>query len=353
MLDCRSWRAWRCFTAKVFPDDLFRSDPLRCLGMLVKDVKPENFMVDEGGRVYFIDFGLMERVSSFDSISGGKFEGTPTYASVAVHEGSPATRHDDIESLGWVLLAIARNGTLPWSSCKSDAECRRMKRECDLGLLTSQVDCEEIGELILHSRQTPRNAAPEYSTLRNLLEAMRQRPSQVSKGVIAKASTRRKAAVVHEVTNSMTSPRHLPSRKRSSASISEESHVPYRPFSSAIDRSPVFLLGKRPSDPTTLEHGGPFTSVLSADSPPRKRSARIAQNANEHIEPDNFYSFVMQSPRAYIEVLEGPRAGEKLPITASLAPGVILKIGRENADVNVHDDCISETYNENILPQKH
>lgn len=348
--------------------------------MLIKDVKPDNFMVDESGRVYFIDFGLMERMSSFDAGVGGKFEGTPSYASVAAHDGAPVCKHDDIESLGWVLLALAEKGTLPWSHCKSDADCKRMKRDCDVRQLAATRLCEEVGSFILLSRETARTAAPAYTALRKILERMKTESSRGS--AIARNPSPARQRLKREKNSTSQSDQDLvqqtspaPQRvvKRRSSDVAE---ADVGPFESTVGSSPVTKKHRlheenASNSPFTSTVGAEFTrgrkaatfikdskksrlsnessvSIASSSSPPSPFASTVEGRypKRKRIAKSTEYSppIDLCSPHAYIEVLEGPRAGEKLPITSALDPGTLITIGRENADVNIHDECISEWY---------
>ena len=350
--------------------------------MLIKDVKPDNFMVDDNGIVHFIDFGLMERMSSFDSGVGGKFEGTPSYASVAAHDGAPVCRHDDIESLGWVLLALAEKATLPWSHCKSDDECRRMKRECNVRQLAVTRQCEEVGSLILLSRETTRTATPHYSELKKIIERLKNSSSRESASSSTKTSTARQRLkankndtsqidLENELKTSLGSQRAA--KRKSSDVVAADTSGPFvstvgspsntkkRPMiEDHVSKSPFTLMEKAESNPRhkadislkqlkkALESNEsvipiasssppqtPFTSAIEGRYPKRKRIA----TSNDSLSAISF-----RPSNVYIEVLEGPRAGEKLPISSPLDLGKIITIGRENADVNVHDECISEWY---------
>jgi serine/threonine protein kinase len=71
-------------------------------------------------RVYLIDFGLCKMMREADgrhiAVTRGKsLAGTPRYASLAAHRGLEQSRRDDLESLLYVLLHLAR-GALPWQS---------------------------------------------------------------------------------------------------------------------------------------------------------------------------------------------------------------------------------------------
>jgi serine/threonine protein kinase len=87
-------------------------------GIVWRDAEPQNTMM-KGGRVVLIDFGLSTRwrnEGTGEHIQYGEsrlFFGTPLYASANAMRGVQQSRRDDMESIGYVLLHMAR-GSLPW-----------------------------------------------------------------------------------------------------------------------------------------------------------------------------------------------------------------------------------------------
>ncbi|RYH05393.1 hypothetical protein EON65_44830 [archaeon] len=95
--------------------------------------------------------GLVER----NNLNAGKppsFAGTPSYSSLAVHQGGHPSFKDEVESLGYVLLAVALGGNLPWASATSMEETCRMKANTDIRALSRQHNCPEVAELIYAMR---------------------------------------------------------------------------------------------------------------------------------------------------------------------------------------------------------
>jgi serine/threonine protein kinase len=94
--------------------------------------------------VFFIDFGIAQ--SFVDPSKGchreeaeaGAVVGTPSYVSLAVHNGTIPARRDDVEAVGLVLLCMLGRGSLPWSSATSEAECKALKNSTDIHALASR-----------------------------------------------------------------------------------------------------------------------------------------------------------------------------------------------------------------------
>jgi hypothetical protein len=78
-------------------------------GVVHRDVKPSNVMLDESGRAHVMDFGLAKReVGEITVTSDGRVMGTPAYMSPELargdaHRAGPAT---DVYSLGVVLYEL-------------------------------------------------------------------------------------------------------------------------------------------------------------------------------------------------------------------------------------------------------
>lgn len=77
-------------------------------GVIHRDVKPHNIMVDRRGQVYVLDFGLAKRVAGREvSITvTGELVGTPPYMSPEQVNGLPLDHRTDVYSLGATLYRM-------------------------------------------------------------------------------------------------------------------------------------------------------------------------------------------------------------------------------------------------------
>jgi formylglycine-generating enzyme required for sulfatase activity/tetratricopeptide (TPR) repeat protein len=80
-------------------------------GVLHRDIKPGNAIVDKSGQAKLIDFGLAVRAGS-DATGAIKLAGTPSYMAPELWKHEPPSQHTDIYAMG-VLLYELCTGDLP------------------------------------------------------------------------------------------------------------------------------------------------------------------------------------------------------------------------------------------------
>jgi serine/threonine-protein kinase len=72
-------------------------------GLVHRDIKAQNIMLDDGGRLVLMDFGTGHET---DDSAGDAIVGTPLYLAPEVLAGRPATRQSDVYSIGVVLFRL-------------------------------------------------------------------------------------------------------------------------------------------------------------------------------------------------------------------------------------------------------
>ncbi|MPY89516.1 MAG: protein kinase [Luteitalea sp.] len=81
-------------------------------GLLHRDIKAQNVMREEGGRIVLMDFGTAALQEAFAASRQSRLVGTPIYVAPEVLAGAPPSVHSDLYSVG-VLLFHLVTGSFP------------------------------------------------------------------------------------------------------------------------------------------------------------------------------------------------------------------------------------------------
>ena len=129
------------FISQIGRQMLQRLRSVHCCGMLHRDVKPDNFLFARTPELdlhrmpvqarmpllHLIDFGMAKRIritnadnANADNANADNRKtsliGSARYASVFAHRGEPLGRRDDLISMMYSLIYVARGGALPWQN---------------------------------------------------------------------------------------------------------------------------------------------------------------------------------------------------------------------------------------------
>ncbi len=84
-------------------------------GMIHRDVKPANLMLDHDNRVVLTDFGIAKILTGAQFTASGGMVGTPAYMSPEQGLGEPGNESSDLYSLGVILYQLT-SGKLPYEA---------------------------------------------------------------------------------------------------------------------------------------------------------------------------------------------------------------------------------------------
>jgi tetratricopeptide (TPR) repeat protein len=119
------------------------------LGVIHRDLKPQNIMIDREGGARIMDFGIARLVKTKGITGAGVMIGTPEYMSPEQVDGKEADGRSDIYSLGIVLFEML-TGRLPFEGDTPLSIAVKQKSEFppDPRTLNAQIP-EELARLVL------------------------------------------------------------------------------------------------------------------------------------------------------------------------------------------------------------
>ena len=172
---------------------LERAESLHENHLIHRDMTPANFVVSPGetaAEVFCIDFRLSKRYRHPQTLQHIPYRedrsltGTPRYASVAKHQGKEASRRDDLESIGYMLVYFLL-GRLPWQGLKvphgvASTASQKHRVILDKKTATSLPElCQgcpvEFQEFLQYCRELQFDAKPDMTYVRNLFRGLYRR----------------------------------------------------------------------------------------------------------------------------------------------------------------------------------
>jgi len=98
------------------------------LGVVHRDLKPQNIMIDTSGNAHIMDFGIARSLSAEGITDAGVIIGTPEYMSPEQVEGKDVDQRSDLYSLGIILYEMV-TGRVPFQADSAFAVGMKHKSE--------------------------------------------------------------------------------------------------------------------------------------------------------------------------------------------------------------------------------
>ena len=148
-------------------------EQIHAYGIIHRDLKPANFLLKTNAQqiseLYLIDFGLAksfldDKDRHLSIKTNEHIVGTQRYMSINTHQGLTASRRDDLESIGYIMLFLY-HGQLSWQNQNSISQVVELKQKLNYG--------HTIGEFVLfvqYCRNLGFADKPNYAYLQGMLE---------------------------------------------------------------------------------------------------------------------------------------------------------------------------------------
>ncbi len=152
-------------------------------GLIHRDIKPQNILLDKTGRVKVADFGIAKSSTSSTLTEAGITLGTVHYFSPEQAKGQPVLPQSDIYSIGIVLYEMM-TGRIPFDS--DNPVALALKHIEDTPLPPRQINPNippVVEQIIL--RTLAKNPAQRYSSAEQLGKALRTIEAQAEQGTQA------------------------------------------------------------------------------------------------------------------------------------------------------------------------
>lgn len=142
-------------------------------GMIHRDVKPSNVLIDESGNCLLTDFGLARMLESTSNLtSTGAIVGTPAYMAPEQGVGGKIDKRSDIYSLGIIFFELL-SGRVPYTADTPIAIVFKHIQDPLPSVKKYNPDLPAEVEMILY-KVLAKNPEDRYQTVEDFLRALQQ-----------------------------------------------------------------------------------------------------------------------------------------------------------------------------------
>jgi serine/threonine-protein kinase len=137
-------------------------------GVIHRDIKPHNILIDANGRPKLTDFGIARALDTTQATQTGSYLGTALYSSPEQLRGERVTPKSDIYSLG-ITFYQAAVGEAPFTGTPIEIASQHVSREPDVPSIHGAHLSGEVERLILDCVQKDPDLRPTAEEVRERL----------------------------------------------------------------------------------------------------------------------------------------------------------------------------------------
>ena len=161
------------------------------VGVVHRDLKPQNILLDTNGSAYISDFGLARSSTepNGDITKAGEYPGSPAYMSPEQALGLPVDQRSDLYALGIVLYEMVA-GKLPSSAIATVLDHERFNCRIKSPAALNPEISENLAQVILRCLEV--EPSRRYQTASEILTALKNQPIEAGAETLLKLRWRMK-----------------------------------------------------------------------------------------------------------------------------------------------------------------
>jgi serine/threonine-protein kinase len=215
-------------------------------GIIHRDIKPDNVLLDMRGRPFLMDFGIAKTGDNLVKTQTGFILGSPAYLSPEQLRGQTLDGRTDVYSLG-VMLYQMLSGTIPFRTENMSALARRLTEDAP-PLSDRRADVHPELEHIVH-RSLTRDREARYASAAEMREDLEAFLADIHpKSTRSRPSSAERPTIVSPTTPTVA-PAPAPPLSRPAPEIRPESSVKWTPAPATLAAIASILAEPSPAPP--------------------------------------------------------------------------------------------------------